>query len=153
MPTAIAKPQSRKLRPFFGRPLENIREDFEDLVTRVFGGEGEQWLDQIRPSLDVTETDTAVEVRLDVPGMDAKDIDVQVNANLLTISGERKEEREEKGKTYHRVERRMGAFSRSVTLPCAVKDNAVDAQYKNGILTVKLPKTEEAKAHKIQVKT
>lgn len=112
MPTAIAKPQSRKLRPFFGRPLENIREDFEDLVTRVFGGEGEQWLDQIRPSLDVTETDTAVEVRLDVPGMDAKDIDVQVNANLLTISGERKEEREEKGKTYHRVERRMGAFSR-----------------------------------------
>ena len=47
----------------------------------------------------------------------------------------------------------MGAFSRSVTLPCAVKDNAVDAQYKNGILTVKLPKTEEAKAHKIQVKT
>ena len=89
---------------------------------------------------------------MDIPGMEAKDIDIQVNANVLTVSGERKEEREEKGKTYHRVERRVGAFSRSVTLPCPVKEDAVDAQYKNGILTIKLPKTEEAKARKITVK-
>ena len=127
MATAIAKPQSRKLRPLFGRPLENIREEFDELVSRVFGGEGEQWLEQIRPSLDLAETDSTVEVRLDAPGMEAKDINVQVNGNLLTISGQRNEEREEKGKTYHRVE--------------------------HGILTVKLPKTEESKAHKIQVKT
>ena len=71
---------------------------------------------------------------------------------MLTVSGERKEEREEKGKTYHRVERRVGSFSRSVTLPCPVREDAVDAQYKNGILTIKLPKTEEAKARKITVK-
>ena len=85
--------------------------------------------------------------------MEAKDIDIQVHGNLLTISGEQKEEREEKGKTFHRVERRVGSFSRSVTLPCPVKEDAVDAQYKNGLLTVKLPKTDEAKAKKITVKS
>jgi HSP20 family protein len=90
---------------------------------------------------------------MDIPGMETKDIDIQVNGNLLTISGERKEEREEKGTTFHRVERRVGSFSRTVTLPCPVKEDAVDAQYKNGTLTVKLPKTEETKSKKITVKT
>ena len=90
---------------------------------------------------------------MDIPGMEAKDIDIQVNGHLLTISGERKEEKEEKGKTYHRIERRSGSFSRSVTLPCPVKEEAVDAQYKNGILMVKLPKAEEAKSKKIAVKS
>jgi HSP20 family protein len=126
----------------------------EQLVSRAFGEDVALWpSERILPSLDLAETDGAVEVRLDIPGMEAKDIDIQVNGNLLTISGERKEEREEKGKTFHRVERRVGSFSRTVTLPCPVKEEAVDAQYKNGILTVKLPKTEEAKSRKITVKT
>ena len=89
---------------------------------------------------------------MDILGMESKDIDIQVNANILTVSGERKEEHEEKGKTYHRVERRVGAFSRSVALPCPIKEDAVDAQYKNGILTIKLPKTDDAMARKITVK-
>ena len=154
MATAIAKSEPRKLRPWFRRgPLESIREEMQDLISRTFGEEGDLWsVDRTTPSLDLSETDNAIEVRMDIPGMEAKDIDIQVNANVLTVSGERKEEREEKGKTYHRVERRVGAFSRSVTLPCPVKEDAVDAQYKNGILTIKLPKTEEAKARKITVK-
>jgi HSP20 family protein len=125
----------------------------QDLISRTFGEEADLWgTERIAPSLDLSETENALEVRMDIPGMDAKDIDIQVNANTLTVSGERKEEREEKGKTYHRIERRVGAFSRCVTLPCPVKDDAVDAQYKNGILTIKLPKTEEAKSRKITVK-
>lgn len=155
MPTAIAKSEPRRLRTLFRRgPLESIREEMQDLLARTFGEETDVWsVDRITPSLDLSESDNALEVRMDLPGMEAKDIDIQVNANVLTVSGERKEEREEKGKTYHRVERRVGAFSRSVTLPCPVKEDAVDAQYKNGILTVKLPKTEEAKARKIAVKS
>jgi HSP20 family protein len=154
MATAIAKSEPRKLRPWFRRgPLESIREEMQDLISRTFGEEGDLWsVDCITPSLDLAESDNAVEVRMDIPGMEAKDIDIQVNANVLTVSGERKEEREEKGKTYHRVERRVGTFSRSVTLPCPVKEDAVDAQYKSGTLTIKLPKTEEAKARKIIVK-
>jgi HSP20 family protein len=154
MATAIAKSEPRKLRPWFRRgPLESIREEMQDLLSRTFGEEGDLWsVDRITPSLDLAESDNALEVRMDIPGMEAKDIDIQVNANVLTVSGERKEEREEKGKTYHRVERRVGSFSRSVTLPCLVKEDAVDAQYKNGTLTIKLPKTEEAKARKIVVK-
>jgi HSP20 family protein len=72
---------------------------------------------------------------------------------MLTISGERKDEKEEKGKTFHRVERHYGSFSRSVTLPSAVAEDKVDAQYHDGVLTVTLQKTEEAKSKKIKVKT
>jgi HSP20 family protein len=155
MSTAVAKKEPRSVRPWFRRgPLESIREEMEDLFSRALGEEPGLWpAERIVPSLDLAECDAAVEVRVDIPGMEAKDIEIQVNGNLLTISGERKEEREEKGKTYHRVERRVGSFSRTVTLPCPVKEDAVDAQYKNGILTVKLPKTEAAKSRKITVKS
>ena len=154
MPTAVAKSEPRRVRPWFRRgPLESIREEMQDLISRTFGEEADLWsAERITPSLDLSESENTLEVRMDIPGMEANDIDIQVNANVLTVSGERKEEREEKGKTYHRVERRVGAFSRSVTLPCPVKEDAVDAQYKNGILTIKLPKTEEAKSRKIAVK-
>lgn len=155
MSTAVAKREPRSVGTWFRRgPLGNLREEMEDLFSRAFGEEGALWPgERIVPSLDIAESDGALEVRMDIPGMEAKDIDIQVNGNLLTISGERKEEKEEKGKTYHRIERRTGSFSRSVTLPCPVKDEAVDAQYKSGILTVKLPKSEEAKAKKIAVKS
>lgn len=155
MTTAVAKREPRSVRTWFRRgPLENLREEMEELVSRAFGEDTKLWpSERIIPSLDLAETDGAVEVRMDIPGMEAKDIDIQVNGNLLTVSGERKEEREEKGKTYHRVERRVGSFSRTVTLSCPVKEDAIDAQYKNGTLTVKLPKTDEAKSRKITVKT
>jgi HSP20 family protein len=89
---------------------------------------------------------------MDLPGIAAKDIDVQVSGNVLTVSGHREEEKEEKGRTFHRLERRYGDFSRSVILPCAVVEDEVAAEYHDGVLTIKLPKTEESKAHKIKVK-
>jgi HSP20 family protein len=154
MSTTLTKHEPRKLRSWLRpRPFEGIREEMQDLISRTFGEDVAVWpFERVSPSLDLVETDGALEVRVDIPGMEAKDIDIQVHGNLLTVSGERKEEREEKGKTYHRVERRTGSFLRSVTLPCPVKEEAVDAQYKNGILTIRLPKTEEAKSRKITVK-
>jgi HSP20 family protein len=122
-----------------------------ELFSRAFGEREETgvWTELL--PLDLSETDQTFEVRLDVPGVNPKEIDIQLNANMLTISGERSEEKEEKGKTYHFVERSFGSFSRSVSLPSPVKEDAIEARYKDGVLTVTLPKTEEAKSRKIAI--
>ncbi len=154
MSTTLAKREPRQARHLFRRnPLATLRDEMQDLVSQVFGEETEWPLGRISPNLDVSETDHAVEVRLDLPGIDPKDVDVQVSGNTLTVSGQRKEQREEKGKTWHRIECRTGSFSRMVTLPVAVKEDTAEAQYRDGVLTISLPKTEEAKAHKIKVKS
>lgn len=156
--TAISKRETRQepqgLQSFFRRgPLQSLREEMQDLFSQVTGDDVSFWpLGRVSPTLDVSETDQAVEVRMDLPGIKPEEIDVQINANMLTISGERREEKEEKSKAYHRVERRMGTFSRSISLPCPVKEDNVDAKYKDGILTVTLPKTEECKSRRIKVK-
>jgi HSP20 family protein len=153
MATAVAKREERPVTSWFRRgPLASFREEMRDLLTQTFGEEDLWPFGRISPSLDVSESDQAVEVRMDVPGIDAKEIDIQISSgNMLTISGTRKEEHEEKGKTWHRIERRCGSFSRSLLLPCAVKEDGVNAKYRDGVLTVTLPKTDEAKAHKIKV--
>jgi HSP20 family protein len=155
MTTAVAKREPRTLGSWFRRgPFENLREEMEEMIARAFGDEGGLLSgERMVPSLDLSETDGSLEVRMDVPGVDPKDLDIQVNGNLLTICGQRKEEHEEKGKTFHRVERRTGSFSRSVTLPAAVEEEGVEAQYKNGILTVTLPKTDTAKGKRIPIKS
>ena len=143
-----------RLPTLWGRdPFTTLREEMNDLRTRLFGDGDEGWFTgTMVPALDMSETDNAVEVRMDVPGITAKDIDIQINGNLLNVTGERHEEKEEKGKTFHRVERSYGNFSRSVTLPCTVAESEVAAEYHDGVLTIKLPKAEESKAHKIKVK-
>lgn len=132
----------------------DLIEDLEDLTSRVLGDRAEGWfLGGAIPSMDLIENDGAIEAKLDLPGVDAKQIEVRINGNAMSITAQRKEEKEEKGKTYHRVERRVGTFSRSVTLPCAVDESKVDARYQDGVLTVTLPKAEQAKTHKITVKS
>ncbi|MEX2306262.1 MAG: Hsp20/alpha crystallin family protein [Pirellulales bacterium] len=135
-------------------PFTSLQEEMNELRTRLMGDGGESWFTgAMVPALDVSETDTSIDVRMDLPGTTAKDIDIQISGNVLTVSGKREEEKEEKGKTFHRVERRYGNFSRSVTLPCTVVESEVAAEYRDGVLTIKLPKTEESKAHKIKVKS
>lgn len=134
-------------------PLRSLREEMQDLAGRFWGEEGDGWLlGGAAPSIDLSETDTAVEIKMDLPGIKPNEIDVQVNGNILTISGDRKEEKEEKGRTYHRLERRVGTFSRSVTLPCAVQEGESAAEYSEGVLMITLPKAEETRTHKIKVK-
>lgn len=153
MAGSLVERTRRSLMPWSRRePLRSLREEMQELMENVFGGEGDGWLMAGAPSVDLSETDNSVEVKIDLPGIKASEIDIQVNGNLLTISGERKEEKEEKGKTFHRVERRFGSFSRSVTLPCAVQEAEAAAECRDGVLTVTLPKAEEAKTHKIKVK-
>ena len=104
------------------------------------------------PSVDVSETAKEVIVKAELPGMDAKEIDVSVRGEILTLRGERKQEKEEKGENFHRVERSYGSFSRSLQLPAEVDSGKVDATYKNGVLKITMPKTKEASTKKIEIK-
>jgi HSP20 family protein len=104
------------------------------------------------PSMDLYQTDAAVVVKMGLPGVKPEDIQVSVANGVLNIRGELKEEKEEKEKMYLLRERRFGSFSRSVTLPSNVSVEKADAQFENGILTLTLPKAEEAKAKMITVR-
>ena len=85
--------------------------------------------------------------------MKPDEIDIEITENMLNISGERKEEKEEKGRTFHRVERHTGHFSRSIMLPCEVNENKIEARSHEGVLTITLPKTETAKTKRIKVQS
>jgi HSP20 family protein len=123
-----------------------------DVLSR-FSTEGDGgWLTGERiPSLDLSETDGEIEVKMDVPGVKPDEIDIEVRADTLHVRGEHKEEKEEEGKTFHRTERRAGSFSRSVALPCAVDEERVTAECHDGILTISLPKTEDSRTRKVKV--
>ncbi len=105
----------------------------------------------ILPSVDLSETDDSIRLCMDVPGLNASEINVEVSGNILRISGEHKEEKKEKGRTYHRLERRVGSFSRTLTLPSDVRGEKVLAECQDGVLTITLPKTETAKTQTVKV--
>lgn len=141
-------------------PLLNLQRDinrvFDDFWSRFdrSAGVSNGRLSVTGPRTDVTETDEAVDVSVELPGMDEKDIDVSLSDDVLTIRGEKKAEREEKKKGYYLAERSYGSFYRSIPLPPGVDSEKAEAQFKKGILTVTLPKTPEAQAkvRKIEVK-
>lgn len=141
-------------------PFSSLRDDFDHMLSKWFQETDAGPLSAFSPSLDMHETDTNYEVKVDLPGLQASDFNVQLSDNVLTISGERQYEKtdgKEKGKkngsTPHYVERYHGTFSRTIMLPGAVKNDKIDAQYRDGVLTVTLPKAEEAKACQIAVKS
>ncbi len=136
-------------------PFTLMRQEMSDLLSNLWSGNGDGaglFKGGIAPALDVAEKDNSFEIRMDIPGVDSKDLDVEVHGNTVTISGSRKEEKEEKGKTFHRVERSSGSFSRTVTLPCSVSEKEVAAEYTNGVLSVVLPKSEDARPKKVSIK-
>ncbi len=96
------------------------------------------------PRTDIKESDNDLKVSAEMPGIDQKDIDVSIHNGILTISGEKKVEQEERDIDYHHVERSYGCFSRSISLPEYVDTEKIEAMYKNGVLTVTLPKNEKA---------
>jgi HSP20 family protein len=103
------------------------------------------------PSVDIFENDNEVVVKAELPGMDAKDIEVRLENNVLMLKGERRFEKETKEENYHRVEREYGTFSRAFALPRAVNGDKVTAEYKDGILKIVMPKKEETKPKPIKV--
>ena len=154
----MSSPQTkRRARNWSSRlrrePLHALREELDDLLSRFLGSADESWFSgRLAPSLDVSETDTAVEVSVDLPGVKLEEVDVHLSGGVLTVSGERSEEKGGEERTFHHVERRAGRFSRSITLPCDVQEDAVSAQYCDGVLTVALPKRAGARRRKIEIR-
>jgi HSP20 family protein len=103
------------------------------------------------PPVDIYEDEQSVTLKVEVPGLDPKDVDVRVENNTLSIKGERKFEKEEKEENFHRIERRYGSFVRSFTLPNTVDTDTVKADYENGVLKIRLAKRAEAKPKQIKV--
>ena len=120
-----------------------------DSITRLFSEP--QTARPWSPSVDIVETDNDIIMKADVPGINEKDIDIQIEDGTLTLKGERKFEEEKKGEGYHRIERAYGSFARTFALPDSVDTDKVTATYKNGVLTVKLPKKEVAKPKSVKV--
>jgi HSP20 family protein len=103
------------------------------------------------PAVDILEKENEFVITAELPGMEAKDIEVSLENNVLAIKGERHFEKEAKEENYHRVEREYGRFSRSFSLPVPVKEEKVTAEFKNGLLKIVLPKKEEVKARVIKI--
>jgi len=140
-------------RPF--REVSKLRREMDRLWEDYFGPGRKalrpmemEWI----PSVDVSETEDKVVVKAEVPGMDAKDIDISLSGDMLTIKGEKKAETEEKGENFHLLERSYGSFSRSLRLPVGVEAEKIEAAYKQGVLTITCPKKEEVKTKAIEIK-
>jgi HSP20 family protein len=104
------------------------------------------------PSVDVVDGDRDITIRAEIPGMEPEDVDIRISGNVLTLSGEKKEDKEERGKEgYYRSERHYGSFHRTVTLPAGCDPNQVEAEYDKGVLTIRVAKTESAKPKRIPV--
>jgi HSP20 family protein len=136
--------------------LERLEHEMEHMFwpfARMFPWSGTRelapgWM----PAVDMVERKDEIVLRADLPGLQEKDIEVSVQDGMLTLRGERKEEREEKDEDYYYCERSLGKFSRSLTLPTGVDAEHVKATFKNGVLEVHLPRTKESKARKIEIK-
>lgn len=139
------------------RPVNSLF-NLHNQMGRVFGDllssndnesneENSSWL----PTVDITETDSGFEIHAELPGVAQEDVKVSVTDNLLTIKAEKNQKQETENKSYHRVERKYGTFQRSFTLPRHVDTGNIKADYKDGILTLTIPKAEAAKPKEIQI--
>ena len=138
-------------------PFEEMNRLFDDLFENFAPAPFRaplSWADGFGgvPRVDVSEDDTALIVNADLPGVDEKDLDVSVSENTLTIAGERRDETEHHGRDVHWREQSYGSFQRRIPLPCNVEPDQVEASFKRGVLTVRLPKSEAARRLKVAVR-
>lgn len=132
--------------------LASLRESMDKLFEDVFARRPRGQAPAIwQPAAEIFETDHEVVVRAELPGIDPKNVDITVTDDTLTIKGEARAEQEEKGRNYYRRELRYGAFVRSLALPAEVKGDAAKASYKNGILEIRVPKSERARPKQVKV--
>lgn len=136
-------------------PFEVLRREMDALFDGFVSdfGEPTRALEAFNPSIDVKENDKEIRITAELPGVEENDVEISVSGDALTIKGEKKEEREEKGEERYRLERSYGAFRRSFSLPAEVDPDKATAHFAKGVLTVTLPKTAQAaKTKKIEVK-
>ncbi|MBP1691000.1 MAG: Heat shock protein Hsp20 [Bacteroidetes bacterium] len=131
-----------------------IQREINRMFDSFFRGPEEDGLQTTswNPLVDVTENDHSYLLNVELPGVSRNDVKIVVQDNQLTIRGEKKQEKESKNSNYHRVERSYGSFQRTFTLPTTVRAEKIEANYNDGVLTITVPKAEEAKAKEIEVK-
>lgn len=127
--------------------MNRLFSSFFDTPTTTNGAATPRWI----PAMDLVETDEHFVLKADLPGMSENDVSIEVERNVLTISGERKTQHEAKHEGYYRIERATGAFSRALTLPDGVDAEAVAASFDNGVLEVRIPKPAQAKPRRVQI--
>jgi HSP20 family protein len=142
----------KAMTPWTG--MTTLKKEMDRLFERVWEGDFPDWpsLGEWRPTLDVTDTKDAVMVKAEVPGIEPADLEVTLQDQTLTIKGEKKAEKETKDEHHYRAECSYGAFARTIRLPAPVEGGKVTATFKNGVLTVKLPKGTAARGTTIPVK-
>lgn len=138
------------------RPLgevDSFRREMDRMFDNFFGRETDVADSSLTwyPSVDIKETKDDFVLMAEIPGMSKDDIKINISENTLTIKGEKKEEKKEEDHNYHRVERRYGTFQRSFTLPTQIQGDKVKAAYKDGVLTIMMPKKEEVKPKEIPI--
>ncbi len=136
------------------REMQGLQDRLNDLLDWRLGrraqGQGSEWFGW-SPSVDIAEDEKEYVVRAELPGLKKEDVNVSFEDGLLTISGERKQEQEQKERKYHRVECSYGRFNRSFSLPADTKPDQIKAEFKDGVLSVRVPKSESAKPKQIAV--
>ncbi|MFO0913233.1 MAG: Hsp20/alpha crystallin family protein [Pirellulales bacterium] len=135
-------------------PFEDLYKEMDQLLHQFWGqgeGRGQGPAQPMLTPINLVETEQGYEVTVDLPGVKAEDVHVEIHEGQLVVSGERKSEAKEEGKTFHRVERRYGTFRRVVSLPTTINEQAISAEYTDGVLKVHLPKSEKLKPTRIQV--
>jgi HSP20 family protein len=138
-------------------PFSNLmtaQREFDRLFKEAFTphyGEGELSTRTWAPPVDIYETENDIVLKAELPGVDPKDVEVKVEDNTLYLKGERKFEKEVRNESYHRVERSYGSFARSFSLPNSISTDKVKAEFKDGLLTLTLPKREEAKPRTVKI--
>jgi len=123
-----------------------------NLMEELLGGNGTEMVEGFVPRANVAETENEYEVTVDLPGVKPEELNVEYKGSELWLTGERKHETEEKGKTFHRIEKRYGRFERIIPLACPVDEAKISAEYKDGVLHVTVPKAEAARPKRIEVK-
>ena len=151
---SIIKWEPRKtFNPFFG--LTRMHDDLDRLFSSVWRSQddnGDFFPSDLTPAVDIYEEKDNLVIKADMPGIDSKDLDINITGDTLTIKGQKQKEEETKEKGYYRKERIFGSFQRSIVLPSTVNPDKVEASCKNGVLEITLPKKEEAKPKQISVK-
>jgi len=139
-------------RPF--RDLVSIQDEMNRFFDNFFGYSATrtEWTEGVwSPSVDVSETKDNVIIKAEMPGMNKDEVTISIQDNVLTLKGEKKQEKAEKDANYHRIEQSYGSFCRSFMLPTTVKTDKIKANYKDGVLNITLPKTEEVKPKEIPI--
>jgi len=133
--------------------LARLHDEMDNLIGSFFGdSDWPVWGHRRWPALDIAESDNEFIVKAEIPGCKPEDIDISVHGNVLTIKGEKKQEEEKKEKGYYHVERSYGSFRRDLTLAAEVDTAKIQAECRDGVITITLPKSEKAKPTKIKVK-